>query len=122
MNKTTNDEIELGSLCDDVKALFSTENIVDFALESQKMQFLTIFSNENIQNILKDDEIMSTIKIFFDNNLNISQASKNGFMHRNTLIYRLDKVKKHTGLNLKNFDNAIIFANLVAVYKKMFNH
>lgn len=119
MDKMTNDE-ELGSLCDDVRALFSTGNIVDFALERQKMQFITIFSNENILNILRDEEIISTIKIFFDNNLNISQASKNGFMHRNTLTYRLDKVKKHTGLNLKNFDDAIIFANLVTVFRKMF--
>ena len=119
MDKMTNDE-ELGSLCDDVRALFSTGNIVDFALERQKMQFITIFSNENILNILRDEEIMSTIKIFFDNNLNITQASKNGFMHRNTLTYRLDKVKKHMGLNLKNFDDAIIFANLVTVFRKMF--
>lgn len=118
MNKKTKEE--LGSLCDDVRALFSTGNIVDFALEKQKMQFLTIFSNQNILGILKDDEMMATINTFFDNNLNISQASKNGFMHRNTLTYRLDKVKKHTGLNLKNFDDAIIFANLVTVYKKMF--
>lgn len=118
MNKKTKEE--LGSLCDDVRALFSTGNIVDFALEKQKMQFLTIFSNQNILGILKDAEMMATINTFFDNNLNISQASKNGFMHRNTLTYRLDKVKKHTGLNLKNFDDAIIFANLVTVYKKMF--
>lgn len=118
MNKKTKEE--LGSLCDDVRALFSTGNIVDFALEKQKMQFLTIFSNQNILGILKDDEMMATINTFFDNNLNISQASKNGFMHRNTLTYRLDKIKKHTGLNLKNFDDAIIFANLVTVYEKMF--
>lgn len=120
MDKSTNEEEALRCFCDDVRALFSTKNIVELTLEKQKMQFLTIFSNQNIQNVLRDEEIMSTIKIFFDNNLNISQSSKNGFMHRNTLIYRLDKVKKFTGLNLRDFEDAIIFANLLTAYEMMF--
>ncbi len=113
-------ENELNSLSDNVRALFSTNNIVESALDKQKLQFVKILSNQNILTILKDQEMMMTINTFFDNNLNISQASQNGFMHRNTLTYRLDKVKKLTGLNLKCFEDASIFSNLVIVYKKLF--
>ena len=58
---------------------------------------------------------MKTIQQLYTYNLNISQTSKNAFMHRNTLIYRLDKVKKLIGLNLKLFEDAVIFVNLVTI-------
>lgn len=56
-----------------------------------------------------DAETITTIQKFFDNNLNISEASRQLYIHRNTLVYRLDKILKLTGLDLRNFDDAIIF-------------
>lgn len=56
-----------------------------------------------------DTEIMLTIQKFFENSLNISETSRQLFVHRNTLVYRLDKVQKLTGLDLRNFDDAITF-------------
>jgi carbohydrate diacid regulator len=50
-----------------------------------------------------------TIQSFFDNSLNVSETSRKMFVHRNTLVYRLDKIKKITGLDLRQFDNAITF-------------
>ena len=65
-----------------------------------------------------DGEYMLTIQKFFENNLNVSETSRQMFVHRNTLVYRLDKIQKITGLDLTRFDDAIIlkFAILVKRY------
>ena len=65
--------------------------------------------------LLNDEELMSTITAFFENSLNTSVTSKATFMHRNTLNYRLDKVQKLTGLNLKIFEHAVVFRNLLVI-------
>lgn len=58
---------------------------------------------------LLDEETLLTIERFFDNNLNGSETSRQLFVHRNTLVYRLDKVQKITGLDLRSFDDAVLF-------------
>lgn len=58
---------------------------------------------------LLDSETMLTIQKFFENNLNVSETSRQLFVHRNTLVYRLDKILKLTGKDLRNFDDAIHF-------------
>lgn len=59
--------------------------------------------------VISDEELMNTADEFMKNSLNISETSRNMYIHRNTLIYRLDKIEKDTGLNLKNFGDAITF-------------
>ena len=54
---------------------------------------------------------------FFENNLNVSETSRKLFVHRNTLVYRLEKIKKLTGLDLREFDHAIIFKIALMVKK-----
>ena len=54
-------------------------------------------------------EMMSTVKSLFDNSLNLSEASRRLYIHRNTLVYRLDKIEKLTGLDLRNFHDAVTF-------------
>lgn len=56
-----------------------------------------------------DSEAMITIQKFFENNLNVSETSRQLFIHRNTLVYRLDKIQKLTGMDLRKFDDAIYF-------------
>ena len=56
-----------------------------------------------------DQETMLTIQKFFENNLNVSETSRQLFIHRNTLVYRLDKILKMTGMDLRSFDDAIYF-------------
>ena len=67
-----------------------------------------------------DDETITTINIFFDNNLNISETARQLYVHRNTLVYRLEKLQKHTGLDIRVFDDALTFkiATMVASYMK----
>jgi carbohydrate diacid regulator len=66
---------------------------------------------------LLDTETIITIQKFFENNLNVSEASRQLFVHRNTLVYRLDKIHKITGLDLRKFDDAIVFKVAMMVNK-----
>ena len=56
-----------------------------------------------------DEETLTTINKFFDNSLNISETSRQLFLHRNTLVYRLEKIQKSTGLDIRVFDDALTF-------------
>jgi carbohydrate diacid regulator len=64
-----------------------------------------------------DQETLYTINKFFENNLNVSETSRKLFVHRNTLVYRLEKIKKLTGLDLREFDHAIVFKVALMVKK-----
>ena len=64
-----------------------------------------------------DKETLAIIDKFFENNLNISETSRKLFVHRNTLVYRLGKIKKLTDLDLREFDQAIVFKVALMVKK-----
>lgn len=66
-----------------------------------------------------DEETLTTINQFFENNLNVSETSRKLFIHRNTLVYRLDKLKRSTGLDLRVFDDAITFKIALMVNQYM---
>ncbi len=66
-----------------------------------------------------DEETLTTINKFFDNNLNVSETSRQLYIHRNTLVYRLDKLQKSSGLDLRVFDDAITFKIALMVVKYM---
>lgn len=66
-----------------------------------------------------DDETLATINKFFENSLNVSETSRQLFIHRNTLVYRLDKIQKSTGLDLRVFEDAITFKIALMVVKYM---
>ena len=66
-----------------------------------------------------DEETIATINKFFENSLNVSETSRQLYIHRNTLVYRLDKLQKGTGLDLRVFDDAITFKIALMVVKYM---
>ena len=66
-----------------------------------------------------DEETITTINKFFENSLNVSETSRQLYIHRNTLVYRLDKLQKSTGLDLRVFDDAITFKIALMVVKYM---
>ena len=79
-------------------------------------QFLDeVFKEGSIESL--DQETLFTIQRFFENNLNVSETSRGLFVHRNTLVYRLEKIKKLTGLDLREFDEAIVFKVALMVRK-----
>lgn len=72
-----------------------------------------------IISVLQDKELVDCINAFFKNNLNISETSRNAFLHRNTLLYRIEKISRITKLNIRNFDDAMTFKILTIIYEKM---
>ncbi len=68
-----------------------------------------------------DDETLSTISKFFNNNLNVSETSRQLYVHRNTLVYRLEKIQKSTGLDIRSFEDAMTF-KLALMVLSLMNH
>lgn len=77
------------------------------------------FMTPEIVSVLEDKELVDCINAFFKNNLNISETSRNAFLHRNTLLYRIEKINRVTKLNIRNFDDAMTFKILTIIYEKM---
>ena len=82
-----------------------------------KMFIREIFKGKNPEEF--DQETLATINKFFENSLNVSETSRQVFIHRNTLVYRLDKLQKSTGLDLRVFEDAITFKIALMVVKYM---
>ncbi len=82
-----------------------------------KMFIREIFANQSPDQF--DEETLATINKFFENSLNVSETSRQLYIHRNTLVYRLDKLQKTTGLDLRTFEDAITFKIALMVVKYM---
>ena len=113
--------LEVGKVFDTDKAIVSYENLgiarLIYHLPTTLCEtFLhEVFNRGSIESL--DHETLFTIQKFFENNLNVSETSRKLFVHRNTLVYRLEKIKKLTGLDLREFDHAIIFKIALMVKK-----
>lgn len=118
MTKRIVDNNELREKC---IALFSSKNILSNS-NLNIDEYKKLFAIKSVNTLLTDEDLVKTATLFFENNLNISTASKVGFMHRNTLIYRLDKIQKLIGLDIKNFNDAVVFENLLLLYNLINNH
>ena len=74
-----------------------------------------LFNRKNQR--LFNEEMLYTIEMFFKKDLNLSDTARQLYIHRNTLVYRLDKVQRQTGLDLRSFDDAITFKILMELKK-----
>ncbi|MBE6913685.1 MAG: PucR family transcriptional regulator [Ruminococcaceae bacterium] len=113
--------IEVGKVFDDDKSVINYENL---GLGRIVYQLPTTLCEMFLQEVFKKNpiealgqETLYTINKFFENNLNVSETSRKLFVHRNTLVYRLEKIKKLTGLDLREFDHAIVFKVALMVKK-----
>ena len=113
--------IEVGKVFDTEKSISNYENLGIGRLIYQLPTTLCdiflseVFKKNSIDSL--DQETLFTINKFFENNLNVSETSRKLFVHRNTLVYRLEKIKKLTGLDLRQFDHAIVFKVALMVRK-----
>lgn len=113
--------IDVGKVFDTSKTIISYENLgigrLIYQLPTTLCEiFLSeVFKRNPVEAL--DQETLFTIDKFFENNLNVSETSRKLFVHRNTLVYRLEKIKKITGLDLREFDHAIIFKVALMVKK-----
>ncbi len=116
--------LEVGKVFDTEKVIISYDNLGIARLIYQLPTTLCetflreVFKHSSIENL--DQETLFTIQKFFENNLNVSETSRKLFVHRNTLVYRLEKIKKLTGLDLREFDHAIVF-KIALMVKKYLN-
>ena len=78
-----------------------------------------VFNKGSLESL--DRETLMTVQSFFENNLNVSETSRKLFVHRNTLVYRLEKIRKLTGLDLREFDHAVTFKVALMVKKYLTN-
>ena len=113
--------IEVGKVFDTEKSVINYENLGIGRLIYQlpttlcEMFLQEVFKKNPIDSL--DHETLFTINKFFENNLNVSETARKLFVHRNTLVYRLEKIKKLTGLDLREFDDAITFKVALMVKK-----
>lgn len=113
--------LEVGKVFDTEKVIVSYENLgiarLIYQLPSTlcEMFLKEVFKRGSIETL--DHETLFTIQKFFENNLNVSETSRKLFVHRNTLVYRLEKIRKLTGLDLREFDDAIVFKVALMVKK-----
>lgn len=105
--------LDVGKVFDTEKNIISYENLGIGRLIYQLpttlcgMFLQEVFKNGSLESL--DHETLMTIQAFFENNLNVSETSRKLFVHRNTLVYRLEKIRRLTGLDLREFDHAITF-------------
>ena len=113
--------LEVGKVFDTERVIVSYDNLGIARLIYQlpttlcEMFLKEVFKRGSIESL--DHETLFTIQRFFENNLNVSETSRKLFVHRNTLVYRLEKIKKITGLDLREFEDAIVFKVALMVKK-----
>jgi carbohydrate diacid regulator len=113
--------LTIGNVFDMDKAIISYDSlgigrlIYQLPLEVCRIYLEEVFREGSFEAF--DDETIHTVQKFFENDLNISETSRQLYVHRNTLVYRLDKIEKLTGLNLTRFDDAIVFKIAMLVKK-----
>mgnify|MGYP002626365210 CR=1 FL=1 len=76
-----------------------------------------ILSSPNVKRFFADEELLNTVECFLKNNLNVSKTSIAASLHRNTLIYRIDKIEKNLGLDIRNFEDALTLKILIVLKK-----
>ncbi len=114
--------IDVGRIFENDKTIIHYENLglgrIIYQLPTTlcEMFLNEVFKKNPIETL--DEDTLETINRFFENNLNVSETSRKLYVHRNTLVYRLEKIKKITGLDLREFDHAIVFK--VAMMVKMY--
>jgi carbohydrate diacid regulator len=96
---------------------FMLVKILEGIPETKLSEYLAELMDESTEEIFEDEEMLGTAEAFLESSLNVSETARNLYMHRNTLLYRLDKIEKATGLNIRLFSDAVCFRVLTAIYK-----
>ena len=113
--------LEVGKVFDTEKTYISYENLGIGRLVYQLPTTLCeifldeVFKKGSLESL--DHDTQATVQSFFENNLNVSETSRKLFVHRNTLVYRLEKIRKLTGLDLRRFEDAVTFKVALMVKK-----
>ena len=104
---------ELKELC---YKMFKTEKLLKNT-EDDFEQYIQFYKIKQIKNVVLNAEMISTVNSYFENGMNTSLASVAGYMHRNTMVYRLQKVKNVIGLDIRNFNDAVVYKNMLLYFE-----
>ena len=94
------------------------EDLVSYLTKSQRERLLSGYDLKKFARIFEHGDLMLAVDCFFENGMNISETARKLYMHRNTLIYRLNKIQKTTGIDLRNFEMAVTFKILRVLYEQ----
>lgn len=118
--------LEVGKVFDEEKLILNYEKLgIGRLIYQLPIRLCELFLQEVFKKgdiTLLDSETILTINKFFENDLNVSETSRQLFVHRNTLVYRLEKIYKLTGLDLRKFDQAIVFKVAMMVHKYLISN
>ena len=84
----------------------------------RRNEYLELLLDSDAEDIFTDKEMIQTAEVFLENNLNVSETSRNLFLHRNTLTYRLDKIERQSGLDIRKFSDAVTFRLITVLFKQ----
>lgn len=99
---------------EEIRKLFSTENLI--GQNYNPKNFDDIIKNETLKSVFCNQSINESVDAFLAGNLNLATASTNSYVHRNTLLYRIGKIKKLIGLDLKVFEDCVLYVNARNVF------
>lgn len=108
--------LEFETQKDKIRTVFSTPFILHCVKNGNVQLYDDILFDVRINKLLQNDEIIKTAQAFMQNDLNLSTASKACFLHRNTMIYRITKICEVTGLNIRKFQDAVLFSNMLQIF------
>lgn len=116
------------SIKDDVNLIGDVHSYKEYMLvriledlpKSKLNEYLELLMDDRAREIFENEEMVLTADEFLENNLNVSETARGLFLHRNTLIYRLDKIENATGLDIRKFSDAVTF-RLIKILSKQVN-
>ncbi|MDO6353965.1 helix-turn-helix domain-containing protein [Caloramator sp. CAR-1] len=103
------------------EGIFHIDKMILYGIISEgdmsKIDFYLNGGYENFYDVYRDKELINTAEELFRCHLNISEASRRLYLHRNTLLYRIEKIKAITGLDIKKFEEAVVFRTVISIFK-----
>lgn len=90
--------------------------IADYVPLKDVLAFSNELIDDKFRGIMENEEMARCVEYFFECDLNVAETSRKSFLHRNTLLYRLDRIQGLTGLNIRHFDDAVTFKILMMIY------
>lgn len=109
--------VELNAFSADGARGLNIEKLVACIDKPEREKLLSVCDLKAFAKVFEDGEMMRTANAFFENGLNVSSAARALYMHRNTLTYRLNVLKKCTGLDIRKFDMAVAFKIINGLYR-----
>lgn len=106
----------------EIRTIFTTENILRALAEKDYERLSRFFMIARVKKLVNNPDMMYSLKQYLLNDLNVAKTSKAAFLHRNTLIYRIIKMQRITGIDVRNFTDAVLFNNIMFVRQFMEEH